>query len=155
MLNFGFGEIVLIMVLAIVVVGPERLPEMLRFLGKQYGKVMRASNDLRRAFMLEADRADAEKRAALLRERREQARQRAQEAREKALEAARARAAAAAEGGDDAGTPDLEAAKAAREKAREAARARAEAASAGTPVGGGDDVPSPAEPDTPDDGAGA
>ena len=29
MLNFGFGEIVLIMVLAIVVVGPERLPEML------------------------------------------------------------------------------------------------------------------------------
>lgn len=92
MLNFGFGEIVLIMVLAIVVVGPERLPEMLRFLGKQYGKVMRASNDLRRAFMLEADRSDAEKRAALLRERREQARVRAQEAREKALAAARARA---------------------------------------------------------------
>lgn len=101
MLNFGFGEIVLIMVLAIVVVGPDRLPEMLRFLGKQYGKVMRASNDLRRAFMLEADRADAEKRAALLRERREQARQRAQEAREKALAAARARAAEAAVEGDD------------------------------------------------------
>ena len=92
MLNFGFGEIVLIMVLAIVVVGPERLPEMLRFLGKQYGKVTRASNDLRRAFMLEADRADAEKRAAALRVRREEARKRAQTAREEALAAARARA---------------------------------------------------------------
>ena len=80
MLNFGFGEIALIMVLAIVVVGPDRLPEMLQFLGKQYGKVMRASNDLKRAFMLEADRAEAEKRAELLRERREQARVRAQEA---------------------------------------------------------------------------
>ncbi|MEC8423643.1 MAG: twin-arginine translocase TatA/TatE family subunit [Myxococcota bacterium] len=96
MLNFGFGEIALIMVLAIVVVGPDRLPEMLQFLGKQYGKVMRASNDLKRAFMLEADRAEAEKRAELLRERREQARVRAQEAREKALAAARARAAAGA-----------------------------------------------------------
>ena len=98
MLNFGFGEIVLIMVLAIVVVGPERLPEMLRFLGKQYGKVTRASNDLRRAFMLEADRADAEKRAAALRIRREEARKRAQAAREEALAAARARAADAETG---------------------------------------------------------
>lgn len=100
MLNFGFGEIVLIMVLAIVVVGPDRLPEMLRFVGKQYGKVMRASNDLRRAFMLEADRSDAEKRAVLLRERREQARMRAQEAREKALEMARDRAASVGVTGD-------------------------------------------------------
>jgi sec-independent protein translocase protein TatB len=100
MLNFGFGEIALIMVLAIVVVGPDRLPEMLRFLGKQYSKVMRASNDLRRAFMLEADRSDAEKRAVLLRERREQARTRAQEARAKALDKARERAASVGVTGD-------------------------------------------------------
>lgn len=103
MLNFGFGEIVLIMVLAIVVVGPDRLPEMLRFLGKQYGKVTRASNDLRRAFMLEADRADAEKRAAALRARREEARKRAMAAREEALAAAKARADAA--NNDDEGAP--------------------------------------------------
>lgn len=101
MLNFGFGEIALIMVLAIVVVGPERLPEMLRFLGKQYSKVTRASNDLRRAFMLEADRSDAEKRAVLLRERREQARKRAQQARESALAKARERAASVGVTDDD------------------------------------------------------
>jgi len=106
MLNFGFGEIVLIMVLAIVVVGPDRLPEMLRFLGKQYGKVTRASNDLRRAFMLEADRADAEKRSASLRARREEARKRAMAAREEALAAAKARAEAAEAAESEAGPPD-------------------------------------------------
>lgn len=95
MLNFGFGEILIIMVLAIVVVGPERLPTMLRFLGRQYGKVMRASNELRRAFMLEADREEAEKRAKLLRKRRAEARQRAEEARARALEKAKEREAAA------------------------------------------------------------
>ena len=89
MLNLGFGEIAIIAALAIVVVGPDRLPEMLRFLGKQYGKVMRASNELRRAFMIEADRDDAQKRAAALRQRREQARKRAEEARKRALERAR------------------------------------------------------------------
>lgn len=90
MLNFGIGEIAIILVLAVVVVGPDRLPEMLRFLGKQYGRVMRASNELRRAFMIEADREDAEKRAEALRKRREQARKRAEEARKRALERAKA-----------------------------------------------------------------
>ena len=89
MLNFGFGEILIVAVLAIVVVGPDRLPEMLRFLGKQYGKVMRTSNELRRAFMLEADREEAAERAKALRARREQARKRADEARQRALERAR------------------------------------------------------------------
>lgn len=87
MLGLGWQEIALIAVLAIVVVGPERLPELLRFLGRQYGKVRRASDDLRRAFMLEADRADAEKRAVELRKRREQALARAEEVRRRALEA--------------------------------------------------------------------
>lgn len=89
MLNLGFGEIAIIVVLAIVVVGPDRLPEMLKFLGKQYGKVMRASNELRRAFMIEADREEAQKRAESLRKRREQARKRAEEARKRAMERAR------------------------------------------------------------------
>jgi sec-independent protein translocase protein TatB len=89
MLNLGFGEIAIIAVLAIVVVGPDRLPEMLRYLGKQYGRVMRASNELRRAFMIEADREDAQKRAEGLRKRREQARKRAEEARKRALDRAK------------------------------------------------------------------
>ena len=102
MLNLGFGELAIIAVLAIVVVGPDRLPEMLRYLGKQYGKVMRASNELRRAFMVEADRDEALKRAAALRERREQARKRAEEARKRALERTRQ-----LEGADEALPRDL------------------------------------------------
>ena len=85
MLGLGWQEIALIAVLAIVVVGPERLPEMLRFLGRQYAKVRRASDELRRAFMLEADRADAERRAVELRKRRAQAIARAEEVRRRAL----------------------------------------------------------------------
>ena len=92
MLNFGFGEILLILALALVVVGPDRLPEMVRFLGRQYGKLMRASNELRQAFVLEAERSEAERRADLLKQRREAARARAQAARERVRAAAEAQA---------------------------------------------------------------
>lgn len=81
MLNFGLGEIFIVIVLALVFVGPERLPHAVRWLGRQYGKLMRASDELRRAFVLEADRMDAEQRTEDLRKRREEARQRAEEAR--------------------------------------------------------------------------
>ena len=87
MLNLGLTEILVVFVVAIVVVGPERLPTVVRWLGRQYGKLMRASDELRRAFVLEADRADAEARAEVLRQRREEARAR--------IEAARAEASSA------------------------------------------------------------
>jgi len=90
MLNMGLSEILLIAVLAIVVVGPDRLPEMMRFLGRNYGKLRRASNELRRAFQLEVDRVDAEARAAEI-----QGRRKALEARRKAAELARAESAVA------------------------------------------------------------
>ena len=83
----GLFEILVIMMLALVVVGPDRLPGLVRTLGRQYGKLMRASDELKRAFVMEAERADADKRAAELRKRREEARQRAEEARKRALEA--------------------------------------------------------------------
>ena len=76
MLNLGLTEIIVILVVAIVVVGPERLPNVVRWLGRQYGKLMRASDELRRAFVMEADRVDAEARADDLRKRREEARAR-------------------------------------------------------------------------------
>ena len=88
MLNLGFSEIILIMAVALVVIGPDRLPEVLRFMGRQYGKLTRASNDLRRAFMMEAERSDIEKRAESLRKRREEARNRIAEQRERARIAA-------------------------------------------------------------------
>ena len=80
MLGLGLGEILLLAVLVIVVVGPERLPYMVRGAGRMYGQVRRASDELRRAFVLEADRADAEERYQKLEERRK----RAMEARERA-----------------------------------------------------------------------
>ena len=76
MLNFGMGEIILVVAVSLIVVGPERLPEMLRFLGKQYGKLRAATYEFRREFTIEVDRVVAEERAELLKQRREEARKR-------------------------------------------------------------------------------
>ncbi len=84
MLNLGLTEIIVVLVVAIVVVGPERLPTVVRWLGRQYGKLMRSSDELRKAFVLEADRAEAEVRAKELRKRRDEARARIEEARRQA-----------------------------------------------------------------------
>jgi sec-independent protein translocase protein TatB len=87
MFGLGWNELLFVGILAVVVVGPDRLPEMMQFLGRQYGKLRRASDELRRAFMFEADKVDQEKRLDELRKRREQARRRADEIRKRALEA--------------------------------------------------------------------
>ncbi|MEZ4319692.1 MAG: twin-arginine translocase TatA/TatE family subunit [Myxococcota bacterium] len=84
MLSLGFWEIVVIGALLLIVVGPERLPKVMRFAGKQYGMLRRAADDMRRAFVLEADRQDADERYQQLQERRAAA----QAAREAALAAA-------------------------------------------------------------------
>lgn len=85
MLNLGLTEILFIVVLTILVVAPDDIPKMLRYLGRQYGKLMRASDELRRAFMIEAERDEATARAAELKKKREEARRRAEELRAKAL----------------------------------------------------------------------
>jgi sec-independent protein translocase protein TatB len=64
MLNIGFGEILLIAALLLVVVGPERLPGMLRQAGRWYAKLRRAANELQHAFMDEGDLLDAQLREA-------------------------------------------------------------------------------------------
>lgn len=66
MLSLGIGELLVIAALMVLVVGPERLPHMMRFLGRSYGQVRRAADEMRRAFVLEADRQDAEDRYAKL-----------------------------------------------------------------------------------------
>lgn len=73
MLGLGLGEILIIAAVALLVVGPEQLPRLLRQLGRWYGQARRAADELRRAFVLEADRQDAAERYARLRERRERA----------------------------------------------------------------------------------
>jgi sec-independent protein translocase protein TatB len=73
MLGIGIGEIMIIAVVALLFVGPERLPKVMRELGRQYGRLRRAADELRRAFVLEADRQDAAVRYAALQERRQAA----------------------------------------------------------------------------------
>ncbi len=84
MLGLGLGEMLIVAAVALVVVGPDNLPKVMRQLGRWYGQARRAADDLRRAFVLEADRQDAAERYQQLQERRrraQEARQRAQETR--------------------------------------------------------------------------
>ncbi len=83
MLGFGIGEILLVALVVLLVVGPDKLPQFARSAGRVYGQVRRAADDLRRSLVLEADRQDAEARYKELQERR-----RRQEEARKAAEAA-------------------------------------------------------------------
>ena len=73
MLGLGMSEILLVCAVILVAVGPERLPQLMRTLGRHYGTMRRSADELRRAFVLEADRQDAEARIDALREKRQQA----------------------------------------------------------------------------------
>jgi len=72
---FGLGvlEILVIALVALVVIGPEQLPQFLRSAGQWYAKLRRMSDELRRAFTAELDRSEAEERFQKLQERRKQA----------------------------------------------------------------------------------
>ncbi len=45
MLGVGFPELVLILVVALIVLGPQRLPEVARMLGRAYAQLRRASEE--------------------------------------------------------------------------------------------------------------
>ena len=69
--NLGFGEIVLILLLALIIFGPRRLPEMGRTIGKSLKEFRRATTDLRQEIEIDIDRepkASVEQRAARLAE---------------------------------------------------------------------------------------
>lgn len=48
-------ELMVIFVIGLVVLGPKRLPEMARSMGKSLAEFRRASNDMRREFMAVSD----------------------------------------------------------------------------------------------------
>jgi sec-independent protein translocase protein TatB len=73
MLGLGAGEMMVIAVVALLVIGPDRLPTVMRQLGRWYGQLRRTADELRRAFILEADRQDASERYKQLQERRKKA----------------------------------------------------------------------------------
>jgi len=51
----GYSEIAVILVIALIVIGPRRLPELMRTFGKVVGQLRRMSDDLRREFLFSDD----------------------------------------------------------------------------------------------------
>ena len=58
--NLGMPELMLILVLALLLFGPKRLPEVGKQVGKALGEFRRASNDLKRTIEDEMDKATRE-----------------------------------------------------------------------------------------------
>ncbi len=59
MFGLGFGEIVVILVLALVLLGPQKLPEVAKQLGKGFRDFKKASDDLKNQFERELYADDA------------------------------------------------------------------------------------------------
>jgi Tat protein translocase TatB subunit len=57
MFGIGMTELIVIMAIGLIVLGPKRLPELARSLGKGIAEFRRASTDLRREFMEATDEA--------------------------------------------------------------------------------------------------
>lgn len=80
--DLGLMELLLVGIVLLIAVGPERLPHATRTLGRLYGKMRRAADELRNALVLEADRMDEEERLRALRRRRLEAERKKREAEE-------------------------------------------------------------------------
>jgi len=53
--NIGFPEMIVIFVVALLVIGPQRLPEVARSLGRTLRELKRATSDLQNSFDLEEE----------------------------------------------------------------------------------------------------
>jgi sec-independent protein translocase protein TatB len=66
MFNFGWGELIVIGIVALIAIGPKELPTVLRTLGQWMGKVRRMANEFQGQFqeaLREAELADLKKHA--------------------------------------------------------------------------------------------
>lgn len=54
----GIQELILIVVIALIVFGPKKLPELGRSVGKALGEFRRASNDIKRTIEKEIEQAE-------------------------------------------------------------------------------------------------
>lgn len=60
MFGFGMPQILIVLAIALIVIGPQKLPELARTLGKGLKEFKRASNDFRRSIE-EDERVEEEK----------------------------------------------------------------------------------------------
>jgi len=60
MLDIGLSELLIILAVALIVLGPKRLPEVARSLGRGLAQLRRASEDLRRSILTEDEYPDRE-----------------------------------------------------------------------------------------------
>jgi len=64
MFGIGSTELLVILVVALIVIGPSKLPDIMRTLGKGMAEFRRMSTDVKSTFEAEVDRADREQRQA-------------------------------------------------------------------------------------------
>ncbi|WP_081859034.1 Sec-independent protein translocase protein TatB [Desulfohalovibrio reitneri] len=72
---FGIGqfELLLVVVVALIVIGPQKLPEMMRTIGKGFAEFKRVSSDVKDTFNAEVERAERDDRDKRRKEREKQA----------------------------------------------------------------------------------
>ena len=66
MLDIGISELLIIMAVALIVLGPKKLPEVARSLGRGLAQFRRASEDLRRSILVEDEPLERNKSAEAL-----------------------------------------------------------------------------------------
>jgi len=66
MFGIGSTELIVILVVALIVIGPAKLPELAKTLGKAMGEFKRVSNDVRHTIETEMDHEEEKKETAKL-----------------------------------------------------------------------------------------
>ena len=61
MLDIGLSELLIILAVALIVLGPKKLPEVARSLGRGLAQLRRASEDLRRSILVEDELLERER----------------------------------------------------------------------------------------------
>lgn len=58
MFGIGSTELIVILIVALIIIGPAKLPEMAKALGKALGEFRRVSTDVKRTIEMEAEQAE-------------------------------------------------------------------------------------------------
>jgi len=61
MFGMGMPEILLIMAVALIVIGPKKLPELAKTLGRAFGEFRKATSDLKETFTVDLETPSTEK----------------------------------------------------------------------------------------------